>query len=153
MSTQTKSSFQIWFLQIFIFYFYFIIFFFSITKPKMQLDVGNEPYLSQQKSHAYSVYCITCTTEVLTLLLPEIWIIIQWRTGGQTESDAYEDYEPTVQYAQVDSIKVKEHRKLNHHQGAHGLSTKKISSIIKGDFPNGKKICLQPDHNEIWHKG
>ncbi len=28
-----------------------------------------------------------------------------------------------------------------------------ISSIIKGDCPNGKKICLQPDLHEIWHEG
>ncbi len=77
----------------------------------MQLDVGNEPTLSQQQSSAYitSKRPIKPSYPVWNItILSEIWIIIQsdfWsspyrQTDGQTESDAYE---PTVQNAQVGS--------------------------------------------------
>ncbi len=57
----------------------------------MQLDVGNEPYLSQQKSSSYA-YAIICITSK--------WYDLQRTTDDrqQTESDVYE---PTVQLAQV----------------------------------------------------
>ncbi len=60
----------------------------SIYKKK-QLDVGNEPYLSQR------YYLIFWVMNYFPLLLVQ-----SGQTDGQTESDAYE---PTVQFAQVGS--------------------------------------------------
>ena len=72
----------------------------------MQLDVDNEPYLSRQikpESFAYIIYSKTpsCNFRLLAIILSVIWIFKSVTDRG-TESDAYE---PTVQYAQVGSIK------------------------------------------------
>ena len=67
----------------------------------MQLDVGNEPYLLQQKPHSYCHYRKPKNTV-------EFWYSTELlsslnfgpMTDRQTESDAYE---PTVLLAQVGS--------------------------------------------------
>ncbi len=82
----------------------------------MQLDVGNEPYLSK---HAHlgdaflilwyssqlrvpikALYCGRVSDSYLQYFLSYEFLSSDRQTDGRTESDAYE---PTVQYAQVSS--------------------------------------------------
>ncbi len=55
----------------------------------MQLDVGNEPYLSRPSAYLLATFSITSCRENTAMVksdfVSEIWIFVQWKSDRQTD--------------------------------------------------------------------